>query len=166
MEIDSYGTFQICMNGDVLTDQADTADIKQVFCEKCGDRIISRCEHCQEPVKGRPRYVSQIEQGFAYLSGPVPLPAFCHKCGKPFPWTSRKQEALRELIELSELSTAEKADFQVIIPDLMVETPRSQVAVLKTKKYLAKVGSGAVKFIGDAIKEVAVEAIKRGIFDK
>jgi hypothetical protein len=163
MENNSYGTFQICKNGDILTDQADTPAIKQAFCAQCGEQIISLCEHCQEPIRGRLRTVSVVAPPFMYYNGNVARPAFCHKCGKSFPWTARAQAALREMIEFSELSAAEKTDFQLIVPDLIVDTPRSHLAVLKAKTYLAKAGTETAKFIKDTLKEVATEAIKRAI---
>jgi hypothetical protein len=61
MEIDSYGVAQICRNGHILTDKANTDDLQQKYCSACGEPIISQCGNCLTDIKGRPRYLSQID---------------------------------------------------------------------------------------------------------
>ena len=167
MEIHSYGVIQVCVNGHVLTDQADTHDLKQNFCATCGAPIISQCKHCHTDIKGRPRYVSVIDPGYVYYNGYVSRPAFCIHCGKPYPWTEQAKEAIEEIIRFSDaLSPAEKEDFQRVIPDLIVETPRSQIAILKFKTYTGKAGKAVGKMIWDILKDIASEAIKKAIFSE
>jgi hypothetical protein len=167
MDIDSYGVIHICKNGHILTDQADTHNLNQNFCATCGTSIISQCEHCHKDIKGRPRYISVIDPGFGYFDGYVPRPAFCIHCGKSYPWTEKATDAIREIIGFSNaLSDAEKADFQRIVPDLVVETPRSQMAILKFRTYTSKAGKEVGKMLWDILKDITSEAIKKAIFNE
>jgi hypothetical protein len=167
MIIDSYGVIHVCKNGHVLTDQADTKDLKQNFCAKCSEPIISQCEHCHTDIKGRPRYISVIDPGYNYFTGDVSLPAFCIHCGRPYPWTEQATKAVIEIIQFSDtLSVAEKEDFQRIVPDLIVETPRTRIAILKFSTYTAKAGKAVGKMILDILKDIASEAVKKAIFSE
>ena len=164
MEAHSYGVIQICRNGHILTDRADTHELKQKFCSTCGSPIISQCEHCHVDIKGRARYMSQLPSGFGYYNGDVSRPAYCIHCGRPYPWTELAKETIREIIRFSDaLSEAEKEDFQRIIPDLIVETPRTQVAIFKLKNYLVKAGKEVGKMIKDILTDVAADVIKKTI---
>lgn len=95
----------------------------------------------------------------------VARPAFCVHCGRAYPWTEQAEKSVREIIRFSDaLSPAEKEDFQSVIPDLIVETPRSQIAILKFRNYTAKAGKAVGKMIGDILKDIASEAPKKAIF--
>lgn len=63
-----------------------------------------------------------------------------------------------------QLDQQEKEDFQRIVPDLIVETPRTPLAVMKFKAYAGKVGEGTVSFIKDVLKDIVSEAIKKALF--
>lgn len=67
MEIHSYGIAQICLNGHVITDKSDDAEIKHKFCYECGELIINKCEVCEQNIKGRPRYEDHIDPPFEYF---------------------------------------------------------------------------------------------------
>jgi hypothetical protein len=165
MEIHSYGIAQICKNGHVLTDRSNATDLKQKFCSDCGELIINQCEACQQYIQGRPRAVSVIDPPFMYFGGPDAKPSFCIHCGTPFPWTTRVKEAIDELIQFSEsLTPVEKEDFKTTVTALTVDSPRSQVALVKFKSYISKVGTEAAKIIKDMVKDIATEAIKKAIF--
>jgi hypothetical protein len=164
MEIHSYGVAQICRNGHILTDQADTHDLKQKYCSFCGSPIISQCEHCQADIKGKARYVSQITNSFGYYNSDACRPAFCIHCGKPYPWTEQSKETIQEIIRFSDaLNEVEKEDFQSVVPDLIVDTPRTPVALLKFKAYTGKAGKEIGKMIKDILTDVAAEVIKKAI---
>ena len=165
MKIDSYGVSQICLNGHILTDQCNDEVLTQKCCSRCGEAIINRCQQCQVPIKGRPRIVSQIDPPFTYFNGPEYLPAFCINCGSPYPWTQRAKESIQELIEFSDnLNATEKGDFIEILPALVVDTPKSPVAIIKCKTYITKVGGEIAKGIKDILKELATEAVKKALW--
>ena len=165
MEVHSYGIAQICKNGHVLTDRSNTNDLRQQFCPDCGEAIINQCEVCQQYIQGQPRIESVIDPPFMYFSDSYAKPSFCIHCGGPFSWTTRAKEAIDELIQFSEsLSPTEKEDFKTTITALTVDSPRSQVALVKFKSYISKMGIEATKIIKDMVKDIATEAIKKAIF--
>jgi len=81
-----YDTMQVCTNGDVITDRYEThPEERRDHCELCGSPTITECPKCKTKINGY--YHSgggAIVVGFE--SKP---PAFCGKCGQPFPWSSK-----------------------------------------------------------------------------
>ena len=164
MEIHSYGVFQICRDGHVLIDMAGSHELNEKFCSKCGMAIISQCEHCHKDIKGRPRFEDLIDPPYGYFPGKVSRPEFCIHCGKPYPWTEQAKETIKEIIRFSDaLNDAEKEDFQRIVPDLIVDTPRTQMALMKFKTYAGKAGKEIGKIIKDILTDVAADVIKKAI---
>jgi hypothetical protein len=92
------------------------------------------------------------------------VPAFCRACGSAYPWTESKIEAAKQLIELAEkLDDAEKATLTADLPDLVRDTPRTQVAATRFKRLAAKVGGGITSALRDIIVDIASEAAKKVI---
>lgn len=88
----------------------------------------------------------------------------CHECGAPYPWTQRRSEALAETIEeLDGLDADERDRLKRSIPDILVETPKSQTAGLRFKKAIAKLGSASGKVLSDALARVAADAVKSSL---
>jgi hypothetical protein len=87
-------------------------------------------------------------------------PGHCHACGKPYPWTERRANALAEMIaELDGLDNEDREKLTKSIPDILAETPGSDVAVLRYKKAIAKAGKVAGKTLYDLVINVAGSAI-------
>ena len=92
------------------------------------------------------------------------MPWFCHNCGKPYPWTESRIQAAKELIELEDkFSDAEKIALAADLPDLIRDTPRTQVAATRFKKLAAKAAGGVASALRDIIVDVASEAAKKTI---
>lgn len=74
------------------------------------------------------------------FNSPAAPPLFCSHCGKPFPWTETAIEQASELLDLiDELSDEQKQTLKASLPDLVADSPRTQVAAIRTGKALARV---------------------------
>jgi hypothetical protein len=90
------------------------------------------------------------------------LPLFCGSCGQPFPWTTRKIEALTEIVDLLDnLSDEEREKLKASIPDIIAETPKTEPAVLRFKKAAIKVGETGGNLLLKVLESVATDLAKR-----
>jgi hypothetical protein len=93
------------------------------------------------------------------------LPYYCYNCGEPYPWTRLILDSAVELLSLDEnLDEETRKIISNSIPDLIVESPATPVAVARYKKYI----SSTQQFVRDGMKqllvEVIAEALKKSIF--
>ncbi len=48
-----YDTAQICMNGHIINSMSKShPEHNKEFCDKCGARTITKCPHCNTPIRG------------------------------------------------------------------------------------------------------------------
>src|SRR5256885_2603610 len=86
-----YDTAQICLNGHVINRSAeDMPQYRQNHCSKCGAETLMSCPACSEKIRGN-------LLGAMPSLHEEPAPAFCHNCGKAYPWIQQALEAAREL---------------------------------------------------------------------
>jgi hypothetical protein len=164
--MNDYGIAQICLNGHLLTSKSNVGELVQNFCSNCGESIISTCPHCSTPIRGSYREKSHITGiDYRYFNGRYLTPSYCYNCGSAFPWTQRSKEAATELINLSnDLSESEKTDFKESIEDLIHDTPKTSIALIKFKKYAAKAGGEIAKGLKDILIDLVSESVKKAIW--
>ncbi|MBA7664324.1 hypothetical protein ES703_72382 [subsurface metagenome] len=145
-----YATAQICINGHVITDSLESRPEKASrFCEQCGTETITNCPHCNKVIRGY-----YYHGGFG--STVYKLPAFCHVCGNPYPWTEAKLKAAHELAEeLENLSASEKENLHQSIDDMVTDSPRTELAVTRFKKLLVKVGEPTARVLRELVVDIA-----------
>ena len=98
-----YDVMQVCLNGHQITDNYNRyPEHRKDFCDKCGEKTITRCPKCNEPIRGD----YHVEGVLAIKETPVP--EFCHKCGAPYPWTERKAK-------IKEITQKEKSDSLLMV---------------------------------------------------
>lgn len=150
-----YDTAQICSNGHVINTMArSNTESNSPFCKHCGANTLTRCSYCEHTIKGHYSIPGRIS------TGRYSIPSYCENCGRPYPWTERIQQAAFEVIALSDdLTKSDKDDLQTCLPQLLVDTPNTSVAVLKFKKYSLKAG----KEIGAALKDVLVDLVSETV---
>lgn len=154
-----HKTARFCWNGHKIRDAVEMfPGISEDYCTMCGKQTITSCPKCSYPIQG------------AYVSGASVFhlkitPGFCGNCGKAYPWTESAIEAVRELANL--IQDIEEQEVNTIIenlPDLLTDTPKSQVAIIRTKQFLNRAG----KEVGEGIKQVLIgivtEAAKKGMW--
>ncbi|MBT3273908.1 MAG: DUF2321 domain-containing protein [Spirochaetales bacterium] len=141
-----YDVAQICLNGHKIN--AFTQKYPQHnsdFCSKCGKETISVCLSCNEHIRG----------GYLGLGGSFDLPSFCHHCGTPYPWTTARMEALKELAdEVDEFSDDDREKFRSSIDTVITDNPRTEIAATRMKMLYLKVRDTA----GPAIRSFMVDA--------
>ena len=160
-----FGYAQICLNGHIITYKSNDLKILQPFCASCGQKVTIECENCQTPIRGGVRYESHIGPPYRYYSDPYKRPSYCYKCGHTFPWTKSAEEAAFELIEFStELNDSEKNELQSSIQNLLIESPKTNVSVVKFKSYASKAGTEIAKGLKDILIDLVSETVKKSIW--
>lgn len=138
----SYFTAFICKNGHEIS--STTYSCNDKFCTKCGSPIISKCPNCNTTIRGC--YDSQFEYLVDY-----DVPAYCPACGKPYPWTAAAIEATMYMIQESDIQNTDQEKLIESLPDMIAETPKTQLAAVRYKKAAAVGG-----FIAEGLRDFAV----------
>ena len=157
-----YDVAQICPNGHVTNAWArDSPEHNQNYCDRCGEKTIVACPSCNAPIQGH--YHSDV---IIIGGGPrYSPPAYCQKCGGPFPWTRAALEAAAELADtLDDLSKEEQADLQRAIPDLVRDTAKTPVAETRFKRLMMKVSKDSYEGMKTILINVVTEAVRRRVF--
>lgn len=90
---------------------------------------------------------------------------YCYQCGKPYPWTETIIKASLDLLWMDEdLSSEQKDVLKNTIPDLIVETPVTPVAVARYKKYISKASSFISNALYQLLVDVVSESVKKSLF--
>jgi hypothetical protein len=152
-----YEVSEICLNRHVTN-----AGIYVLYpgdllkrCEKCGEQTTTTCLHCGKEIRRR------LGAGMIF-DGP---PSFCREYGEPYPWTERALAEATELVEEQQLlSDQEKQELKNTLPDLVKDTPRTQVAAMKFKRLATKAGTEALGMLRDVLVDIASETAKKIIF--
>jgi len=157
-----YDVAQICLKGHVVNASTRRRpQHNQTFCERCGAKTIHTCTGCGSPIRG----YYHVE-GIVDLTGDrMEAPSFCGACGKAYPWTEEKITAAKELaLELEGLSDEEKAMLSNSIDDLIVETPRTELAVTRLKKLSKKAGEASWEAFKGMLTNVISESVRKSIW--
>jgi hypothetical protein len=160
MDDSYYDVAQICQNGHVINSMAhDYPNSNQDHCAKCGVATIMNCPSCNTSIRGYYHVPGVI--GFENFSAP----AYCYKCGNPFPWTRVALVAAQELADtLDELSAEERVELKESIDHLLRETPRTRVAETKFKKLMRKTGKEAYEGMKSILTDIVSETVKKTLF--
>lgn len=153
---------QICLNGHTITRNARRSpEFTKKFCDKCGEPTITACGSCNEPIQGEYHVEGVVALGF---SGPS-APNFCHACGKPYPWTERRIDSAKALAdEFDDLSPDDREKLKQSLDDLYRDSPQTEVAAIRFKKIMAKVGKESYSAMKEIIVGVLSEAARKSIF--
>lgn len=146
-----YDPATICINGHVISStQANSTK----YCQRCGANTVSQCANCNIYIRGEYNivdmpYISEYERPF-----------YCFDCGDPFPWTKQILENAVELVDLDEELTNEIKDIiKSSLPNLLIETPTTPVAVAKYRKFMGS----ASTFVKDGMKNLLIGAVNESV---
>lgn len=161
MQDSFYDVAQVCLNGHLITQYSKTSpQHMEEFCAKCGQRTITTCPACNEPIRGFYHVEGVISFGSDYS-----LPSYCYKCGKAYPWTSSRLEAAAELVREAELlDQDEQTQLIESLDDIVADSPRTQLAATRAKRLLSKAGLTVANVFRDMIVDIASEAAKKILF--
>jgi hypothetical protein len=154
----SYDVAQICPNGHVANSSSVRfPQFNQVHCEKCGEKTITSCPHCQASIRGR--YIESMS------AEELTPPAFCQNCGSAFPWTERAMQSAIELAtESGDLNPEEQQQFTESIHEIARDTPKGQVAGSRVARLLKKMGKTTADAVRDILVDIASETAKKMIW--
>ncbi len=151
---------QVCMNGHMISDAIEIEqDLMSNYCSKCGSKTITKCPACNGEIRG-----------FYYVEGlasfeETTVPSYCHICGNSYPWTLSAIEALSSLIQNDEKTTTEQKKSVIeSIPDILHETPKTQEAASKFKRFLSASGKFTQEFALKLLVTIAGETAKGTLF--
>lgn len=155
-----YDVAQICKNGHVINPYAGSQpEQNSKFCTDCSEPTITACEGCGADIQ-----YDYPAPGVTCVGLDFPPPEYCKNCGQPYPWTKRSLDAANELInELEELNDEEKNQLSGCLPDLVSDTPRTQVAIHKFKRLTQKVSTAAWGMMKEILVNVVSESVMKQI---
>lgn len=154
----SFNNATICLNGHVISKFQSNY---QEYCSQCGAKTYSNCGHCNSPIHG----VTEIKGAVVLGERPYTKPNYCYKCGKPYPWTEKILNNAIELLALDdELDDSTKQLIKTAIPDLLVETPSTPLAVAKYQKGISNAGQILKNSLRSLLIDVLSETVKKSLF--
>ncbi|WP_434346679.1 DUF2321 domain-containing protein [Myxococcus virescens] len=155
-----YDVAQICERGHVINSSSvRSPQFNKKFCTKCGAATRTTCAQCNAPIQGEYHSAGVIHVGFK-----MNAPAHCHQCGAQHPWTIANIKAAQDLVDMSDAPDAEKTALKTSAPDLLVDSPQSQVAASRWKKFFAGTGKQVADVGRQLLVDVASEAVKKVIW--
>jgi len=151
-----YDVGLACMNGHGGNSMVSSLpEFNAKFCQECGQPTIDHCSECSAAIRAH----CHIEGMLNFAEWEVP--SHCYECGRAYPGTQRRSDALAEAIdELDELDTEERERLKRSIPDILAEAPKSETAALRFKKAVGKVGSAGGKVLTNVLSKLATDAVK------
>src|SRR6266478_2477962 len=152
-----YDVAHVCLNGHVTNGfSRSSPEFNETFCSNCGERTITVCPACNHAIRG------QIA-GSMIVS--FPAPSFCHNCGEAYTWTARTLTAAGELAEeLENLGTEEKQILSKSLDDLVRDTPKTSVALVRFKNIMRKAGGLAAEQLKRTLREFATDSVREPLF--
>jgi hypothetical protein len=153
-----YDVAQICVNGHIINPRFQTNPAhNSKFCPKCGAETTSVCT-CGAWIRG-----DYIVRGVPVKK--LSIPAFCHSCGKPYPWTCSAIAAARLLAEeMDGLSPAEQEQLKLSLDDILRETPQTPVAISRFKKLAMKAKHEGASALRAILIDIVSESVKKAIW--
>lgn len=149
-------TMQVCLNGHQITPAADQMpEQRQAFCTKCGAETITACPECKNDIPG-----VNWDSGFIGVSSSPP-PKYCLKCGTAYPW---QQSAIANAIGVLEELGIDDADLSMAktaLPELIAATPKTELAALRFKRALSKLGQPAYDIGIQVVSDIVSETVKK-----
>ena len=144
-----YRTAQICLNGHMINDSYEKyPESNKNFCPQCGAKTITQCPSCGAKIHG------YYDCDVVVVGSETPVESYCYNCGEPYPWTKSAIENATLLIQEEEkLSERLKVTVVESLPDIITETPKTNLAVVRLKKCFASAG----KFTADAIRQFVID---------
>ena len=157
-----YQDAQICKNGHIRNAHSNAhPEQSEQYCSTCGEPVIHACPHCGNHIRGA-LHVQVPKYRFANRYNPlneeqnhqtictgypdqiakndISLPYYCHNCGEPYPWTQARLETADKIVDmLDELDDVQKKQLKETFPDLIVESPKTQLSALVAAKIMEKV---------------------------
>jgi len=154
----SYYGATICHNGHVMSKRETN---HQRFCSKCGAETFSNCPKCGELIWG----LEKLNNSFDRADRPYRKPYYCHSCSTPYPWTQKILDNAVELLSLNDdLSESAKELIKNSIPNLIVETLDTPIAIAKYRKGISSAGELLKNSLYQLLKDIVCTSAQKIFF--
>ncbi len=149
-------TALICLDGHVINDSIkDQPQLNKKHCPEDGKLTISECPECHQLIAGEIHY-SNIFGGHNFK-----LPAFCIECGMPYPWTTAKQNAAKELSNELKLSIEDQKTLETSIDQISKNNAQAQVGATRINRIMKNIKSTTGEILHKLIVDIASETAKK-----
>ena len=143
----NYYNATICLNGHVIDKYL--ADVEK-YCSICGKETFSFCSCCNSPIRGK------VKADGVIVATHYKKPFYCYNCGTPYPWTQKILDNAVELVSLDdELDASSKELIKNAIPELLIDSPTTPLAVAKYQKGVSKAG----QLVKDSLRQLLIDVI-------
>ena len=157
MQSEGYDSAEVCLNGHCTNSSAvDFPLHSKKHCDRCGAETIKQCQHCRNRIRGYLRGSMAVR--------PYEPPAFCHTCGKAYPWTESRLEAARDLANQLGFDIPERTLLEKSIEELVRDTPRAPAEAVRFKTMVEKAQPWALGAFKEILYGVVGESVKRMIW--
>ncbi|WDA69233.1 DUF2321 domain-containing protein [Lactococcus lactis] len=153
---------KICLNGHQITTcfEMDDSSDNSEYCQECGKKVISACPNCSKPILGA--YISDFILDFDFSCA---IPKYCRYCSNPYPWTELVINTTKEILSLEDgINESDKTLINDSIPDLLVDTPKTNLAIVKFKKGFASTSAIVKESLRELLVDIISETAKKAIF--
>jgi hypothetical protein len=152
---EAYEPAQYCISGHLITYFAESEpDSTEDRCRRCGSPTITQCPKCKSIIRG-------FKHGGM---SPTERPAYCHRCGEPYPWMEQAVIAAKALAQTLAASPEDARLLEASIDDMVRDTPAATVAAVRFKSMVAKAGQSVADAFRDILVDVLSEAVKKTIW--
>lgn len=171
-----YHQALVCEYGHLITsDLSKFVSPPASHCPQCGQSCISTCPSCGSPIRGdcyerQPIYgacypgslwgdsdsdcVSAPKEFVEVAVEPYAVPAYCHTCGSPYPWTASLLDEADRIVDLmDELTPEQKKTLKGCFPSLLSDMPATPGDSLIAAKLLQSVSSIAKTALQNLLAE-------------
>lgn len=151
-----YTTAEVCPNGHHTTASAETSPaLRSNFCPEWGEATFTNCKDCGGQIRGDYHVPGVV--GFWEWSPPN----YCHQCGEPYPWTTRRLATAKAMAdEIDRLTPQDREILKQSLPELGRDSPRTDLAVTRYSKLREKMGKTAASAFDKVVGALATAAVK------
>ena len=144
-----YNGATICANGHVVSKYNAN---HQRYCSTCGELTFSQCPKCNSVIRG----LWDNPGVFVVGNRLYKKPYYCYNCSAPYPWTQKILNNAVELLSLdNDLDEDSKEIIKNAIPDLIVDTISTPIAVANYKKVMNKAG----QLVRGSLRQLLIDAV-------
>lgn len=149
-------TALICLDGHIINNSMkDQPQLNKKHCPQDGKLTISKCPECHQPIAGEIHYSNVVG------AHDFKLPSFCIECGKSYPWTTAKQNAVKELAKELQLSIEDQKTLEISIDQIGKDNTQAQVGATKINRIMKSVTSTTGEILHKLIVDISSETAKK-----
>lgn len=157
-----YDVSQVCLNGHIRNDTIHLhSEANEEYCVQCGEKTITQCPGCSSDIRGAMLIQGSRGRRPQACESLTVAPAYCLKCGKPYPWTESKiLTAIQIFAEFGKLDEEEKKTIKQDITNIARDIPQAELSAMRIKRMWEKYGKVAYAVIMDFASKTAAEILK------